>query len=115
MEHDLDIEDAVFILIHLFGHTVQWNVSERARQIGLARPGETTWTEEALREVAKGTGGRYYYAPSRQELERVFAELAGAITWRKEKLELSFAACALAVPLLLLGVVFSHRWTQRFP
>jgi hypothetical protein len=52
VDHDLDIEDAVFILIHLFGHTVQWNVSERARQIGFAKPGETVWTEEALQEVA---------------------------------------------------------------
>jgi hypothetical protein len=25
VDYDLDIEDAVFILIHLFGHTVQWN------------------------------------------------------------------------------------------
>lgn len=52
VDHDLDIEDAVFILVHLFGHTVQWNVSERAREIGFAKPGEVTWTEEALREVA---------------------------------------------------------------
>jgi hypothetical protein len=50
VDHDLDIEDAVFILIHLFGHTVQWNVSERAREIGFAR--RDTWTEEQLREVA---------------------------------------------------------------
>lgn len=27
-------EDALFILVHLFGHTVQWNLSERAREIG---------------------------------------------------------------------------------
>ncbi len=53
VEYDLDIEDAVFILIHLFGHTVQWNVSERAREIGFAKPGTVTWTEEALREVAE--------------------------------------------------------------
>jgi hypothetical protein len=52
VDHDLDIEDAVFILIHLFGHTVQWNVSERAREIGLAKPGSVVWTDEALREVA---------------------------------------------------------------
>jgi hypothetical protein len=52
VDHDLDIEDAVFILNHLFGHTVQWNVSERARQIGLAKPGSVVWTEDALREVA---------------------------------------------------------------
>jgi hypothetical protein len=29
-----DVETAVFIIAHLFGHTVQWNLSERARQIG---------------------------------------------------------------------------------
>lgn len=53
IDHDLEIEDALFILVHLFGHTVQWNVSERARQIGFAKPGDVVaWTDEALREVA---------------------------------------------------------------
>jgi hypothetical protein len=34
VDHDLDPEEAVFILVHLFGHTVQWNLSPRAREIG---------------------------------------------------------------------------------
>ena len=34
VDHDLDAEDALFILVHLFGHTVQWNVSARARELG---------------------------------------------------------------------------------
>ena len=51
VDHDLEIEDAVFILVHLFGHTVQWNVSERARQIAFARPGQ--WSEAALAEVGE--------------------------------------------------------------
>ncbi|MBK9030432.1 MAG: hypothetical protein IPL61_03675 [Myxococcales bacterium] len=33
VDHDLDPEDALFIVVHLFGHTVQWNVSEEARAI----------------------------------------------------------------------------------
>lgn len=45
-----DVEDAVFILIHLFGHTVQWNSSARARELGLAR--KATWTEDELAELA---------------------------------------------------------------
>lgn len=73
------------------------------------------FNEDALRELARRTGATYFLAPSRQELERVFSELAGSITWKKEKLELSFVACALAAPLLLLGLVLSQRWTQRFP
>lgn len=29
-----DLENAVFIIAHLFGHTVQWNLSEHGRRIG---------------------------------------------------------------------------------
>jgi hypothetical protein len=34
VDYDLDAEESVFLLVHLFGHTVQWNVSEHAREIG---------------------------------------------------------------------------------
>jgi hypothetical protein len=37
VDHDLEAEDALFILIHLFGHTVQWNVSAEARELGQVR------------------------------------------------------------------------------
>jgi len=33
---DRDAEEAVFILAHLFGHTVQWNLDEKLRRLGLA-------------------------------------------------------------------------------
>jgi hypothetical protein len=35
VDHDLDAEEALFILVHLFGHTVQWNVSAEDRALGL--------------------------------------------------------------------------------
>lgn len=34
VDYDQSAEDALFIVAHLFGHTVQWNLSERARVIG---------------------------------------------------------------------------------
>ena len=34
VDHAEDVESAVFIIAHLFGHTVQWNISERCREIG---------------------------------------------------------------------------------
>lgn len=34
VDHDEDIESALFIIAHLFGHTVQWNTSEASREIG---------------------------------------------------------------------------------
>jgi hypothetical protein len=46
VDYDLEIEDAVFILIHLFGHTVQWNVSEEQRAVAFLTP--ATWTDDQL-------------------------------------------------------------------
>ena len=35
IDYDLDAEEALFILVHLFGHTVQWNVNPADRELGL--------------------------------------------------------------------------------
>lgn len=51
VDYDLEIEDAVFILVHLFGHTVQWNVSAERRALAFAQP--TTWTDEQLRALGE--------------------------------------------------------------
>jgi hypothetical protein len=48
VDYDLDAEDALFILVHLFGHTVQWNTDEAARAIGTHTG---PWDEDALRRV----------------------------------------------------------------
>lgn len=34
VDYDQDLESAFFVLVHLFGHTVQWNLSEEYRRIG---------------------------------------------------------------------------------
>jgi hypothetical protein len=48
VDHDQDMESALFVLIHLFGHTVQWNVSEYFRKLGSdVTPGKS---EEQLRQ-----------------------------------------------------------------
>jgi hypothetical protein len=38
---DKDPEEALFILVHLFGHTIQWNINEKSRILGLANSGVT--------------------------------------------------------------------------
>jgi hypothetical protein len=48
VDYDLTAEDTLFIIVHLFGHTVQWNTSEDARRIG-KHPGP--WTEPLLAEL----------------------------------------------------------------
>jgi hypothetical protein len=34
VDHAEDVESALFIIAHLFGHTVQWNTSPAARELG---------------------------------------------------------------------------------
>ena len=42
VDYDQDLETALFVLIHLFGHTVQWNISEEYRLLGLdTSPGKS--------------------------------------------------------------------------
>lgn len=35
VDYDQDMESAFFVLAHLFGHTVQWNISEEYRKLGI--------------------------------------------------------------------------------
>lgn len=56
-----DAETTLFLLTHLFGHTVQWNTCERSREIGLATaPGTSPeWLAElAAYETAAGRYGQ---------------------------------------------------------
>ncbi len=42
VDYDQDLETALFVLIHLFGHTVQWNISEEYRLLGIdTSPGKS--------------------------------------------------------------------------
>lgn len=48
IDYDNDAEGAVFLLIHLFGHTVQWNVRPADRELGTraqVNPSEETLAE----------------------------------------------------------------------
>jgi hypothetical protein len=49
VDYDVEIEEAVFVMIHLFGHTVQWNASSQARAIAFTKP---PWDEQHLATLA---------------------------------------------------------------
>ena len=51
VDYDLDAEEALFILVHLFGHTVQWNVSPADREFGLLEVEDPT--EELLASLER--------------------------------------------------------------
>jgi hypothetical protein len=51
VDYDLEAEEALFILVHLFGHTVQWNVSPKDRELGLLQVKNPT--DELLSQLAR--------------------------------------------------------------
>lgn len=55
IDYDQDLEVALFVLIHLFGHTVQWNVSDEYRALGLnVAVGKTAEEMAAITEYERG-------------------------------------------------------------
>jgi len=61
VDFDLEVEDALFILVHLFGHTVQWNVSPEARETAFMKP-DGAWTEAQLAQVTQYEGEACRYS-----------------------------------------------------
>lgn len=49
----------VFTLAHLFGHTVQWSLSERAREIGGKPPGQYSEADLAEVDAYEAEASRY--------------------------------------------------------
>jgi hypothetical protein len=62
VDHEEDIEGAVFIIAHLFGHTVQWNVCDESRRIGLKQFAKPSKEELAELHTYEVTACRYSIA-----------------------------------------------------
>src|SRR5258706_9608219 len=61
VDYDLSAEESVFILAHLFGHTVQWNLSAADREIG--RKVEANLPESRLAEIQDYERAPRRYSP----------------------------------------------------
>lgn len=58
VDYDLEPEDAMFIVVHLFGHTVQWNTAPSARAIA-TYPGPWDDAHLAILRDYEATACRY--------------------------------------------------------
>jgi hypothetical protein len=82
VDYDQSCEDALFIIAHLLGHTVQWNTDLRARELGTAAV--TSPSEAFLEELAA-----YERTACRYSLQ-LFHE---AGVWDLDQWISDFAAC----------------------
>lgn len=70
---------------------------------------------ETLRTIAEETGGRYFSAPTRQELQSIYDSLGSRFGFVKDRQEVTFAFAGAGLLLAGAGAVLSVLWKGRFP
>jgi Ca-activated chloride channel family protein len=68
-----------------------------------------------LRRVAAETGGRFFDAPSEDDLKAVYERLSSRVGFVQEKHEVSYAFAGTAAALLLAAGTLSALWFGRIP
>ncbi len=68
-----------------------------------------------MRAIAQTSGGRFFEAPTADELESIYARLGTRLSSRSEQEEVTVAFAGGALALLLLGGGLSLRWFGRLP
>jgi Ca-activated chloride channel family protein len=91
--------------------------------ITVPRPGGQSGTEtrrvppdaQAMREVARTTGGRSFTTASAAELDAIYRQLGSQVSHRDEEREITAGFAGGAILLLIAGGALSLRWFGRLP
>lgn len=68
-----------------------------------------------LRRIADTTGGRFFTAPSANDLRAIYHDLGSKIGFVKQHQEVTVVVAAVALLLLVSGAALSLAWFSRFP
>ncbi len=68
-----------------------------------------------LQQVAQLTGGRYFYPPTPEDFRAIGRELGRAMTWQRQRTEVTSLVAATGGLLMLAGGVLSLVWFRRVP
>jgi Ca-activated chloride channel family protein len=71
--------------------------------------------EATLRQVAEATGGRYYTAPTADDLRAVYEGLAASVNVVPELREVTAPVAGTGAALLIAGGALALAWFNRFP
>lgn len=70
---------------------------------------------EALKAIAKTSGGRFFDAPDAEKLKSVYAGLGSQLGTKRERSEITVAFAGGALVLLVAGALTSLLWFGRLP
>jgi Ca-activated chloride channel family protein len=70
---------------------------------------------DTLRRIAQQTGGRYFDAPTADDLREVYQEIGSQVGYVQEQQELTYLFAGAAGLFMLVGAGLSAFWFNRFP
>jgi Ca-activated chloride channel family protein len=71
--------------------------------------------EETLQRISEQTGGRFFSAPTEEDLRSIYETLSSRIGFEVERQEVTVVLAAMAVLLLVAGATLSALWSGRLP
>jgi Ca-activated chloride channel homolog len=77
----------------------------------LAVPPDT----ETLASVAETTGGRFFDAPTAEDLAQIYENLGSRVGYTEEKQEVTQLFAGFALAMVLAGAGLAAHWFNRFP
>jgi Ca-activated chloride channel homolog len=94
-------------------HTVGIGERNSGARVGARVPAELD--ERTLQEIARTTGGEYFYAAQAGDLERIYTSIGSRVSWTEERTEVTALASAFGTLLLIVAGLFSLRWLHGLP
>jgi Ca-activated chloride channel homolog len=94
-------------------HTVGIGQRNSGARVGGRVPAELD--ERTLQEIARTTGGEYFYAAQAGDLERIYTSIGSRVSWTEERTEVTALMSALGTLLLIVAGLFSLRWLHGLP
>jgi Ca-activated chloride channel family protein len=70
---------------------------------------------ETLAEVAETTGGRFFDAPTAEDLAQIYENLGSRVGYSEEEQEVTQLFAAVALAFVLAGAGLAAHWFNRFP
>jgi Ca-activated chloride channel family protein len=90
-------------------------VVEVPNQFGLLQPMNVPPDPETLAEVAEMTGGRFFEAPTAEDLTAIYESLGSRVGFTTEEREVTQLFAAAGLVFVLAGAGLAAHWFNRFP
>lgn len=71
--------------------------------------------EATLKEIAEVTGGKFFSAPTKDDLDEIYKDLGSKIGYTEEEREVAWAFAGLGALLIAVSGALSLAWFNRFP